>query len=114
MRSATDTLRDIAGGQLVEELGDAIRELNAAIAYTDDKKGGSITLKLHIKPAGRGSGALNVGYDVKVAKPSLPRNISIMFGTPEGDMLAQDPKQRTLDLKTVATPTAAEQTLKTA
>lgn len=31
MRSATDTLRDIAGGELVEEMGEALRDLNNAI-----------------------------------------------------------------------------------
>ncbi|WP_157669319.1 hypothetical protein [Chitinibacter sp. GC72] len=102
-RSATDTLRDIAGGELVEDLGEAIRELNTAISLIDSKKGGSITLKLTVKPAGRQSGALNVGYDIKTSKPSLPRRESIMFGTPEGDMLATDPTQRQLDLRQVDT-----------
>ena len=45
-RAATDTLRDIAAGELVEDLGAAIRGLNQAIAETD--KGGEITLKLLI------------------------------------------------------------------
>lgn len=103
MRSATDTLRDIAGGELVEEMGDAIREVTTAIAEVEEKKGGTITLKISIKPAGRRSGALNVAYDIKVAKPRLPRNDSIMFGTPEGDMLATDPSQRQLDLRSVET-----------
>ncbi|UXY13838.1 hypothetical protein N8I74_10940 [Chitiniphilus purpureus] len=107
MRSATDMLRDIAGGELVEHFGDAIRELNHAITACDDKKGGSITLKINIKPAGRGSGALNVDYDFTIRAPKLPRRSSIMFGTPEGDMLATDPTQRQLDLRQVETTPAA-------
>lgn len=114
MRSATDTLRDIAGGELVEEMGDAIRELNTAISLVDEKKGGSITLKINVKPAGRGTGAMQVAYDIKVTKPQLARRASIMFGTPEGDLLATDPHQKQLDLKSVDTgPTPVSQ-LKTA
>lgn len=114
MRSVTDTLRDIAGGELVEEMGDALRDLNNAISLVDTKKGGSITLKINVKPAGRGSGAMEVGYDIKVNKPTLARRASIMFGTPEGDLLATDPRQKTLDLKSVdnSAPIAAQ--LKTA
>ncbi|QKJ67461.1 hypothetical protein HQN60_12515 [Deefgea piscis] len=101
MRSATDTLRDIAGGELVEDLGEVIRELNTAISLVDNGKGGSITVKINIKPAGRQSGAMRVGYDIKLSKPSQPRRESIMFGTPEGDLLATDPTQRQLDLRDI-------------
>ena len=114
MRSATDTLRDIAGGELVEELGDALRDLNTAISLTEEKKGGSITLKISVKPAGRGSGAMSVAYDIKVSKPTLERRSSIMFGTPEGDLLATDPHQRQLDLRDASTPAIAPTQLKTA
>ncbi|XZG69266.1 hypothetical protein ACTSKR_11440 [Chitinibacteraceae bacterium HSL-7] len=107
MRSGTDMLRDIAHGELVEDLGEAIRTLNHAITMCDDKRGGSITLTLKVKPAGRGSGALNVDYDIKTKAPTLPRRSSIMFGTPEGDMLATDPTQRQLDLRTVDTTPSA-------
>ncbi len=100
-RPATDTLRDIAGGELVEDFGEALRELNNAISLVDSKKGGSVTLKVTVKPAGRQSGALNVGYDIKLSKPALPRRESIMFGTPEGDLLATDPSQRQLDLRDI-------------
>ncbi|MDW5417721.1 hypothetical protein R6242_14215 [Iodobacter sp. CM08] len=103
MRSSIDILRDIAGGELVEELGESIREVNMAITEVEERKGGKITLTISIKPAGRRSGALNVAYDIKMTKPRLPRNESIMFGTPEGDMLATDPSQRTLDLRSVET-----------
>lgn len=114
MRSATDTLRDIAGGELVEEMGEALRDLNNAITLVEEKRGGSITLKLNVKPAGRGSGALEVSYDISVKKPNLPRRASIMFGTPEGDLLATDPRQKSLELRQVeTTPTPAVQ-LKTA
>lgn len=114
MRTATDTLRDIAGGELVEEMGDALRDLNNAITLVEEKKGGSITLKISVKPAGRGSGALEVSYDISVKKPNLPRRASIMFGTPEGDLLATDPRQKSLELRHVDnTPTPAAN-LKTA
>jgi hypothetical protein len=100
MRVATDILREIAGGELVDELGDSIRDLNTAIEAA--QKGGSITLKIDIKPAGRGSGALEVSYNITTKKPQLAARASIMFGTPEGDLLATDPRQQQLDLKSVS------------
>lgn len=114
MRAATDTLRDIAAGELVEDLGEAIRELNAAISLVEERKGGTITLKLTMKPAGRGSGAIEVGYDIKIAKPNLPKRASIMFGTPEGDLLATDPAQGKLELRHVDNTPAAERQLRQA
>ena len=102
MRPATDILRDIAAGELVENLGDAIRTVNAAVDVAG--KAGSITLVINLKPAGRGTGATEVTYDVRTKEPRLARAASIMWGTPEGDLLAQDPRQQRLDLRTVDAP----------
>ena len=52
MRSITQTLQDIGGGQLLAELQDQLASLNTATS--DTNKAGSLTLKINIKPAGNG------------------------------------------------------------
>lgn len=105
-RPATDTFRDIAGGMMVEEASETLRAL--VLAVDEQGKGGDLTIKIKVAPAGRQSGAMNVSYEVKSNKPEGQRPSSIMWGTPEGDLLANDPRQQTLQLRTVPEVAAVE------
>lgn len=53
-RLFTDVIRDIAGGELVDEATTAINNLVTAVDETG--KGGSLTMKITVKPNGRGGG----------------------------------------------------------
>ena len=103
-RLFTDVIRDIAGGELVDEATTRLNELVSQAGETG--KGGHVTIKLAIKPNGRG-GAMNVTYDVTSKIPQGEKLTSVMWPTPEGDLLASDPRQRTLDLKTVPAAVAS-------
>lgn len=97
-RLFTDVIRDIAGGELVDEATTAINNVVTAVSETG--KAGHLTIKIAIKPNGRG-GAMNVIYDVASKVPQGDKLTSVMWPTPEGDLLASDPRQKSLDLKTV-------------
>jgi len=106
-RLFTDVIRDIAGGELVDEATTAINNLVSAVDETG--KGGSLTIKISVKPNGRGGG-MNVGYDVAAKLPQGEKLTSVMWPTPEGDLLASDPRQKSLDLKTVPAAVATQLT----
>lgn len=104
IRPITDTLRHIGGGTLIDEASDKLATLVAAV----DSQGGTgkITIELSIKKATRG-GAMHLTGQVKVTKPKELPMEALMFATPEGNLVADDPNQMKLDLKTVggaATP----------
>ena len=105
-RPITDTLRGIAAGELVQEAGEQLRELVNQVSITE--KGGSVAIKISVKPAGRASGAMEVSYEVKTTMPKMTRRSSVMWGTPEGDLLTSDPSQAELDLKSVNTGPAKD------
>jgi len=111
MRPFTDVLRDIAGGALVAEAGTEFSDL--VLAVDDQAKTGEITLTIKLKPAGHKSGAMDVSYTIKTKKPVGARPSSVMWGTPEGTLVASDPRQQKLDLRDASKPAAAGADLKT-
>ena len=102
MRPFTDTLNALRFGTLTDDLTKALNELTQKVAETH--KSGELTLKLSLKP-GKG-GQIEVFDDIKVKAPKEERGSSIMFATPEGNLMREDPRQmqieglRTVDSKT--------------
>lgn len=71
--------------------------INAVAAH---QKGGTLTLKIAVKPST--AGAMAVKAEVSVTKPKgLPAE-SLLWATPEGNLMAEDPRQTKLELKQVA------------
>lgn len=76
---------------------------------TETGKQSSLTLKITIKPEGS-TGQFEVKDEVKKMLPTLPRRSTLMFSNTRGVLQREDPKQKTLDLKTVETqPTQFKQ-----
>lgn len=84
------SILDIAGAKL--------SELIAAVVNTN--KAGSLTMKIDIKPST--AGALAVKGDVKIKKPKGLPPESLLWPTPEGNHMADDPRQTKLELRPVA------------
>lgn len=83
--------------QLLDLAGDKLAELVNAVTSTG--KAGSLTLKIDLKPST--AGALAVRGDVKIKKPArLPRE-ALLWATPDGNLLTEDPKQMKMELKQV-------------
>jgi hypothetical protein len=81
---------DVAGAKLSEVI--------AAIVATN--KAGSLTMKIDIKPST--AGALAVKASVSIKKPKGLPPESLLWPTPSGDLMADDPRQTKLELKAVA------------
>ena len=75
--------------------GSRFAELIAAVSATN--KAGTLILKIDIKPST--AGAMAVKADVTIKKPKgLPAE-SLLWATPEGNLIAEDPRQAKLELK---------------
>lgn len=111
VRPITDTLRQIAGGSLLDRSSEQFAELVRAI----DENGGSgkLLIELTIKKASRGGAMLVTGKST-LKKPADEPMEAMLFATPEGNLVADDPRQQKLDLKRVDTHDTPPSELKTA
>lgn len=75
-------------------------------AVTAHNKAGTLTLKIGIKPST--AGTLAVKAECNVNKPKGMPAESLLWPTPEGNLLAEDPRQTKLELKPVTTEPARE------
>lgn len=88
----TQTLREVRDGDLVAELTDKMRQLVEAVRGTD--RGGSITVKLTLKPMKKGIGMYTVEDEVKLASPEPEReSTTFMFVTADNELTRRDPRQ---------------------
>ena len=98
-----DTLRHLMGGTFLDEAGEKLAELVAAVDSTG--KAGKITLTIAVKKSTKA--AMAVTADIKISKPMEAPDATLMFATPEGNLLTEDPRQQKLALKQVPAATAA-------
>lgn len=93
-----DFLREHRGGVTHDELSDALQTLVAAVG--EEGKGGTLTLTISIKPAGN-SDALEVTDRIVIKPPKQTRSASLFFVSPEGNLIREDPKQTTMELRPI-------------
>ncbi len=103
-RPITDMLRDHRNGVTLDEMSDALQDLVEAV--TEEGKGGKLTVTISVKPMGRDSGALEVACDIKSAPPKKTLGTSVFFASPENNLVRQDPRQQTLELREIGPATA--------
>lgn len=89
-------LAEHRGGDLDDELGDAIAQVTGAVLATGKK--GSVTLKINITSKGR---SLMVVDDVTTSIPEADREAAIYFAAPEGHLVRDDPKQQKMPIESV-------------
>lgn len=82
---------------IMDYAGKKFSELVTAVAQRN--KGGSMTLKFDVNPST--AGAMAVKADVKITKPKTLPAESLLWATPDGNLIAEDPKQIKLELKSV-------------
>lgn len=83
---------------VLDHAGDEFAKIINAIVTTG--KAGQIAIKIDVKPSTAGALAVKATVTTKVPKGLPPE--SLLWPTPEGNLLAEDPRQTKLDLKTVA------------
>ena len=82
---------------IMDAAGDKFSELINAV--TSHQKAGTLTLKIAVKPST--AGALAVKADVSITKPKGLPPESLLWATPEGNLIGEDPKQTKLELREV-------------
>ena len=95
-RPITDTLRHIGGGVFIDVASDKMAELVAAVDSSG--KSGKLTLEVKVKKTTRG-GAMHITGTMRLTKPAEEPMEALLFATPEGNLVADDPHQQKLDLK---------------
>lgn len=103
-RSIVDTLRHLEGGCLIDEASEKLAEVVRRVDATG--KGGSLTIKVDVRRATAGAMAVRGTVTSKV--PAEPPIEALLWGTPEGNLLTEDPAQSKLELKPVAVETKPE------
>lgn len=88
-------------GNCMDELSQALRELNAAVQLTG--KGGKITLTIGVKPNQGIAAAVQIRDEIKVTLPKIDKGCSLFYINGTGALQKDDPDQTHLDLKIVNT-----------
>ena len=106
-----ENIRDVRieteNGDLIPVLDHAGAEFARVIsAVVSTNKAGSLTLKIDAKPSTAGALAIKATITTRTPKGLPPE--SLMWPTPDGNLLSEDPRQTKLDLKAVATEPARE------
>ena len=93
--------------------GTALTDLSAAMQTITRNvesagRSGSFTLKVTIKPAGRGSGvAFDIEDEIKLSPPKQKSESSIFFSDEQGRLVRNNPAQAEMELK--ALPSVTEE-----
>ncbi len=90
----TDFLTRHRAGGLLDRCGAEMARVIAGVHQTG--KTGSLTVKLVVKPAPRGGGAVYVVDDVKTKAPEVEAEASFWFASESGKLSVDHPDQRTL------------------
>jgi len=93
---------------LMDAAGAKFSELINAV--TAHEKAGTLTLKIAVKPST--AGALAVKADVVITKPKGLPPESLLWATPEGNLISESPRQGKFDLKGVPEPAYKMQIVK--
>lgn len=98
VRPITDTLRHLEGGCFLDDASKALADVVKAVDATG--KPGSVTIKIDVRRAT--AGAMAISGVVTKKTPAEKRIEALMWGTPDGNLLTENPAQKKLDLKPVA------------
>lgn len=93
-RPFMDLLREHRQGLSHDELTEALQRLVEAV--TEERKPGTLTLRLTIRP--QGDGTVLVSDDITSKPPKRTKAGSMFFVTPENNLERQDPRQTALPL----------------
>ena len=104
-RPFTDTLRALGHGECLDQLTDGLHELVGAVEQTG--RAGSITLTVQVKRGPGKAGTVIVTDDVSLKLPKPEKRQTIMFVTPENNLVTTDPRQQALTLTDATGPAPA-------
>lgn len=89
------TVAQLRSGSTQEELSDMLGE--AVNMARETGRQATVTLQIIVKPIG--DGQYEIRDKVSHKLPELPRGMTLMYGTPEGNLMRDNPKQASLNLR---------------
>lgn len=95
------TLNNLLYGATAEELSESLEECVERAKETG--KQAKLTLTLTIKPTTRNGDQYEIKDEIKTVMPQLDRGITLMFHTEDGNLQRENPRQKTMDLKSADT-----------
>lgn len=110
-RSFFDQIREIRRGEFLDDCGDELQKVVAAVDETG--KAAKLIITLTVKPASKGQGAVVVTDKVQAKLPEMPVGETILFVTKENSLVPNDPRQKDLELKSVTASAESSSQLKT-
>lgn len=99
-----DVFRELRRGGAIDEATDELQRVVAAVEETG--KAGKLVIEISVTPASKGQGAVKVADKITAKLPALPAGETIMFVTKDNNLVANDPRQTTLELKDVSAPSS--------
>jgi hypothetical protein len=101
-RPITDTLRKIGRGSYLDTISQALADIVKSVE--EHGKPAALVLSIKVSKAGRGGALVVEGkHEVKLPKP--PAEDTLLWATPEGNLVDSDPAQAQLDLRGVPAAT---------
>jgi len=94
------TVSQLRNGRTQDELSEKLNEVVNACRETG--KMGEITLKIKVKPDKGANGQYFLEDAITAKAPQADRGQTIMFGTPEGNLQRNDPRQAEMELRKVS------------
>lgn len=92
----------IRQGGLAADIEQALSECVRQVCYLG--KGGSVTIKISVKPATKNSNSnVIIGDEITLKTPKPQTAETILFSTDDGDLCESDPRQRKLNFDKVET-----------
>lgn len=101
-RPFLETLNRINGGVLLHDAAETLAELVLAVDATG--KPGKLIIEINLRKTTYQTVAAS--GNVKLTKPKEPLVETLMFPTPDGNLLSEDPRQQKLPLQIAQAPTA--------
>ncbi len=96
-----DVARDLRRGQFLDECTEKMQEVINSVEETN--KSAKLIIEVTVQPASRLGGAVKVSDKVTTKLPALEAGETIMFVTNDNNLVANDPRQQNLELKSVST-----------
>jgi hypothetical protein len=93
------TLAQIRNGAAGVEASDKLTECVTAARETG--KAAELVIKIKIKPDGRDSGQYFIEESIVNKLPKPERGKTLFFGTPDGNLTRDNPRQQSLELQKV-------------
>lgn len=95
--------QDLRDGRAHSEMSAHLNELIAKVK--ENRKGGSVTLTIKIKPASRGGDVdkVTISDQIKVDLPKPDRGDDFYWVTDDNDLSRNHPKQQSLELREATT-----------